>query len=113
MQSKRFEEMNVWQDARSLTSEIYGATARAPFSRDFGLRDQIQRSAVSVMSNISEGYERGSRREFVVYLHYAKGSVGELRSQLCGALDLEYIRRRIAPSHRSCVVNIEATLPVH
>lgn len=90
MKFKRFEEMNVWQDARILTKNIYRLTSNTKFRRDFGLKDQIQRSAVSVMSNIAEGYERGTSKEFVHFLNYAKGSVGELRSQLYVAFDLEY-----------------------
>lgn len=81
---KQFEEMEVWQDARRLTSH-------AQFTHDFSLRDQIQESAVSVMSNISEGYERESRKDFILHLRYAKGSVGELRCQLYVAVDLGYM----------------------
>jgi four helix bundle protein len=91
MQFKKFEDMQVWQDARRLTTLIYGLTQKGKFSKDFGLRDQIQRSSVSIMSNLAEGYERGSRREFIHYLSYAKGSIGEVRCQLYVALDLSYI----------------------
>jgi four helix bundle protein len=91
MQFKRFEEMPVWQDARKLTTLIYTWTQREKFARDFGLRDQIQRSAVSIMSNIAEGYERATRKDFLLFISYAKGSVGELRSQLYIASDLKYI----------------------
>jgi four helix bundle protein len=91
MKFKTFEEMPVWQDARSLTSLIYTITESGRFARDFGLKDQIRRSAVSIMSNISEGYERSSKKEFAMFLGYAKGSAGELRSQLYVALDQKYI----------------------
>jgi four helix bundle protein len=91
MRFEKFEDMKVWQDSRELTNAIYALTTSGKFSRDFGLRDQIQRAAVSVMSNIAEGYERANRKEFIVFLLYAKGSVGEVRSQLYVASDLSYI----------------------
>jgi four helix bundle protein len=93
MKFKRFEEMPVWQDARKLTTLMYRLSNSGKFRSDFGLRDQVQRAAVSVMSNIAEGYERHTKREFIMFLMYAKGSVGELRSQLYVALDLEYLSR--------------------
>jgi len=70
---------------------IYGFTRREPFRSDWGLRDQIQRAAVSVMSNIAESFERGSNKEFIQFLYQAKSSAGEVRSQLYVALDLSYI----------------------
>jgi len=88
---KRFEEMKVWQDARSLAKCIYQISSVGKLSKDFGLRDQIQRASVSVMSNIAEGYERDSNKEFIKYLGYSKGSVGEVRSLLYVVLDNEYI----------------------
>jgi four helix bundle protein len=91
MTIKRFEEMKVWQDARSFTKFIYELTATSQFKKDFGMRDQIQRAAVSVMSNIAEGYERDNNREFVKFLLYEKGSIGEVRSLLYVAFDLSYI----------------------
>lgn len=91
MTIKRFEEIQAWQVARELTRTVYEITKEKEFRRDFGLKDQLRRSAVSVMSNIAEGFERGSRREFVRFLFYAKGSAGEARSQLVVALDQGYI----------------------
>ena len=88
---KRFEEMKVWQDARVLTKNIYNVSSMGKLSKDFGLRDQIQRASVSTMSNIVEGYERDSNKEFVKFLGYSKGSVGEVRSLLYVALDQGYI----------------------
>lgn len=87
----RFEDLKVWRDARALVREIYGVTKQGPFRRDFSLRDQITRAAVSTMSNIAEGFERGSRKEFIQFLNISKGSNGELRSQLYVALDQEYL----------------------
>jgi four helix bundle protein len=91
MTIKRFEEMKIWQDARSFTKFIYELTATSQFRKDFGLKDQIQRAAVSVISNIAEGYERDNNREFVKFLLYSKGSIGEVRSLLYVAFDLSYI----------------------
>jgi four helix bundle protein len=88
---KKFEEIEAWKKARELTREVYRHSKVSPFSRDFGLRDQIRRGAVSVMSNIAEGFERGGNKEFMQFLAIAKGSVGELETQLYVALDQGYI----------------------
>ena len=84
---RTFEDIEAWQLARRLTKEVYLASGRGAFGREFSLRDQIRKSAVSVMSNVSEGFERDGRREFLQFLSIGKGSVGELRSQLYVALD--------------------------
>ncbi|GAB5534774.1 MAG: four helix bundle protein [Rubricoccaceae bacterium] len=89
--ARRFEDLEVWQDARQLTRDIYQMARAGDFARDFGLRDQICRAAVSVMSNIAEGFESGSDPQFARFLRIAKGSAGEIRSQLYCALDLGYI----------------------
>ena len=89
---KAFEEIEAWQKARELTREIYSVSNLGSFSKDFGLRDQIRRAAVSIMSNIAEGFERGGTKEFVQFLSVAKGSSGEVRSQLYVALDQGYIQ---------------------
>ena len=70
--ARSFEELNVYQKARELTNEVYGCTRKAPFSKDFGLVDQIRRAIVSVMSNMAEGLERGTRPEFIRFLFIAK-----------------------------------------
>jgi four helix bundle protein len=88
---KGFEDLEIWQEARILAAEIYRATQEPPFSKDYGLRDQIRKSAVSILSNIAEGFERDGNREFVHFLSLSKGSNGELRSQLFIALDQNYI----------------------
>ena len=90
---QRFEDIEAWKSARQLVKSIYGLTGNSKFRRDFGLRDQIQRSAVSTMSNIAEGFESQSDRHFISYLFRARGSVGEVRSQLYVALDQGYITR--------------------
>ncbi|HTJ00808.1 MAG TPA: four helix bundle protein [Dongiaceae bacterium] len=84
----------MWQEARKSVRAVHAASKQRAFYRDFGLREQIRRAAVSVMSNIAEGFERGSRKEFVQYLNIAKGSNGEVRSQLYVALDEEYLTEK-------------------
>lgn len=93
MQAKigRFEDLVAWQKARVLTRDIYAVTQQGRFAKDFGLSGQIQRAAVSIMSNLAEGFERGSRAEFHHFLSIAKSSCAELRSQLYVALDIGYI----------------------
>jgi four helix bundle protein len=88
---REFEELIAWQKARHLVRQIYDATRGGDFGKDFGLRDQVRRAAVSVMSNIAEGFERASAREFHQYLVVAKGSCAEVRSQLYVAFDVGYI----------------------
>ncbi len=90
---KCFEEIGAWQKARELTREIYAISRRGFFAKDFGLRDQIRRASVSVMSNIAEGFERGGTPEFMQFLSIAKGSVGEVRSQLYVAFDQSYLNK--------------------
>lgn len=88
---ERFEEIKAWQLARELVTAVYRASSQGKFATDFGLRDQIRRAAVSVISNIAEGFERGSEKEFQRFLYMAKGSAGEVRSQLYVASDLGYL----------------------
>ncbi len=88
---EKFEDLIAWQKARVLTREIYQVTRQGEFAKDFGLRDQIQRAAVSIMSNIAEGFERGGRAEFHQFLSIAKASCAEIRSQLYVALDVNYL----------------------
>jgi|ERR1051325_411293 four helix bundle protein len=92
---QRFEDLIAWQRARELTRAIYAITRQAPMSRDFGFVSQIQRASVSVMSNIAEGFERGRLTEFHQFLSTAKGSCGEVRSQLYIALDAQYISQQV------------------
>jgi four helix bundle protein len=91
MSVKNFEDLEIWKEARRLTGEVYRLTKDSKFSKDFGLSRQIQSAAVSVMSNIAEGFERGGNQEFTQFLYIAKGSCGEVRSQLYVALDQGYL----------------------
>ena len=88
---EEFEDLIAWQKARELTRAIYQATRQEAFAKDYGLSGQIQRAAVSIMSNISEGFERGNPREFHHFLSIAKASCAEVRSQLYVALDAGYL----------------------
>ena len=90
---EKFEDIEAWQKARELTREIYRVTNRGAFAKDFGLRDQIRRAAVSVMSNIAEGFGRGGNREFIQFLSMAKGSVSEVQAQLYVAVDAGYLTK--------------------
>jgi len=91
MTINRFEDIEAWKKAREVIREIYQFSKRADFAKDFALRDQIRRAAISIMSNIAEGFERGGDKEFVQFLSVAKGSCGEARAQLYVALDQEYV----------------------
>ena len=88
---EEFEDLIAWQKARELTRAIYEVTRTGAFAKDYGLSGQIQRAAVSIMSNIAGGFERGNPREFHQFLSIAKASCAEVRSQLYIALDAGYI----------------------
>jgi four helix bundle protein len=88
---KRFEDIEAWQKARELAKIIYIVTSMGKFSKDFGLKDQVRRAVVSILSNIAEGFERGGDKEFAQFISVAKGSCGEVRAQVYVALDQKYI----------------------
>lgn len=88
---ERFEDIEAWKAARELSQEVYKITAQGQFTRDHGLRDQIQRAAVSIMANIAEGFDGRSNREFIQFLGYAFRSATEVQSHLYVALDQGYI----------------------
>lgn len=85
-----FKYLMVWQRAARMSADLYKATAEL---KDFGFRDQLTRSGLSVPSNIAEGYGRGAGKELVQFLHYAKGSAAELETQLYIGMDIGYIDR--------------------
>jgi four helix bundle protein len=87
----RFEDLVAWQKARELVKEVYTITGTRQLSKDFGLRDQIQKAAVSIMANIAEGFERYRLAEFHQFLSVAKASCAELRSHFYVALDVGYL----------------------
>lgn len=88
---QRFEDLEVWQLARELALDIFNETLTLPFAKDFELVEQIRRSSGSAMDNIAEGFERGGKKEFIQFLGIAKGSAGEVRSQLYRALDRKHV----------------------
>src|ERR1043165_3427110 len=106
MKIESFEEIASWQKARELTKLIYQHSKRGEFARDFGLRDQIRRASIPIMSNIAEGFERGGDKEFVQFLSTAKGSCGGVRSQLYVAFDQEYLTKADFDSLRQMTVSI-------
>ncbi len=93
MKVDRFEDLFAWQKARELTRQIYLLSKKGHFLKDFGLREQIQRASVSIMSNLAEGFERGSKSEFHQFIVIAKASCAEVRSQLYIAMDVGYITK--------------------
>lgn len=88
--ARKFEDLEIWQEARILAAEVYGTFRTC---KDLGFRDQMQRSAVSVMNNIAEGFERRTRADFARFLGMAKGSCGEARSMVHLACDIGYVKR--------------------
>ena len=93
MKIERFEDIEAWKAARKLAQGIYALTAQPRFAKDFGLRDQIQRAAVSVMANIAEGFDGRSPQEFIRFLSYAFRSATEVQSHLYVTLDQAYLMK--------------------
>jgi len=91
MKITRFEDLDLWKDARALCRLIFKVTSRKPFCNDYRFRDQIRASSGSIMDNIAEGYERDGNKEFMQFLSIAKGSCGETRSQAYRAFDYKYL----------------------
>ncbi len=91
MKISKFEEIEAWQSARQLTLKVYQASIKGSFSRDWSLKDQINRAAGSSMDNIAEGFDGGSNAEFIRFLGYAQRSCSEVQSQLYRALDRQHI----------------------
>jgi len=88
----RFEDLDVWKKAREIVNDIYKITNNKSFKKDWVLIDQMRRSAISIISNIAEGFNRRTEKEFIQFLNISKGSIGELRCQLYIALDQNYIQ---------------------
>ena len=105
---KRFEEMESWKLARELCKKIGAIIDKGSFKRNYRLIDQIDGSSGSIMDNIAEGFERGTRAEFIQFLGYSKGSCGELRSQLYRALDRNYINQKEFDEFSVMAVRISA-----
>jgi four helix bundle protein len=106
MKIERFEDLEIWQEARELCKYIFEITSVEPFNKDYKLRDQIRASSGSVMDNIAEGFERGGNKEFVQFLSVAKGSCGETRSQSYRAFDFQYIDQPILDNLIEKTINL-------
>lgn len=106
MKVNSFEDLQVWKDSRILVKSIYQLTSDGKFSKDFGLREQIQRASVSIMNNIAEGFERNNNKEYIKFLGYSKGSAGEVRSMLYVATDLGYISQDNFDMYYQLAINI-------
>lgn len=90
---RKFEDLRVWQLARDIVSDIYEMTKKPPFAKDFALVDQIRRSAISILSNIAEGFESATDKKFANYVNIAKSSAGECRAQIYVAIDQDYVTK--------------------
>lgn len=110
---RTFEDLLVWQMAIDLAKRVYVLTASGLFSRDFGLKDQIRRASVSIPTNIAEGFERASRKEYLFFLNVAKGSAGEVRSLLCIAFEVGYLPMENYEELRQAVRKLSAYLFNH
>jgi len=91
MKITKFEDLQIWQLSLKITKDVYDLTAKPLFMKDFVLKDQLRRAIVSISSNIVEGFEKNNNNEFIRFLKIAKGSLGEVRSQLYIALAVQYI----------------------
>jgi four helix bundle protein len=89
--TESFEDILVWQKGMEIVKQVYLISREGELCRDFALRDQLRRAAISISTNIAEGFERASRKEYVNFLNYAKGSTGEVRSLLNVAVELGYL----------------------
>ena len=95
MKISRFEDLEIWQEARELYRRVFQITSEKPFVSDFRFRDQMRASAGSVADNIAEGFDRGGNKEFIQFLTVSKGSCGEVRSQSYRANDSHYITQEV------------------
>lgn len=103
---EKFEDLEIWQDARNLFKKIFAISCETELKNDFGLKNQIKNSSGSIMDNIAEGFERGGNVEFIQFLSYAKGSAGETRSQLYRLLDSKHIEKKEFEDLKSETENI-------
>lgn len=106
----RFEELDVWRKARAFAKHIHETSSQGTFAKDYSLKDQINRSAGSIMDNIAEGFERGGNKEFIQFLFIAKGSAGEARSQLARCFDKVHINEEEFDLLNSKVLEISSQL---
>ncbi|MBU4231614.1 MAG: four helix bundle protein [Proteobacteria bacterium] len=105
-----FEDLLVWQKGMEIVKQVYLISREGELCRDFALRDQLRRAAISIPTNIAEGFERSSRKEYVNFLNYAKGSTGEVRSLLNVAFDLGYLEPSQYEALRQAVMELSRYL---
>jgi four helix bundle protein len=105
-----FEDLIVWQKGIELVKSVYLQTGGGAFNKDFALRDQIRRATVSIPTNIAEGFERSSRKEYLLFLNIAKGSAGEVRSLLRVALEVGYMSQAAYEQLREDVMALSRRL---
>ena len=106
----RFEDLPIWQDARALAKDIYRITSTDQFSKDYRFCGQIRAAIGSVMDNIAEGFERENNKEFIQFLYFAKGSCGEVRSQLHRAKDVEFISDEVYREYIERAINLNTSI---
>ena len=106
----RFEDLPIWQDARVLAKDIYRITSTDQFSKDYRFCGQIRAAIGSVMDNIAEGFERENNKEFIQFLYFAKGSCGEVRSQLHRAKDVEFISDEVYKEYIERAINLNTSI---
>jgi four helix bundle protein len=107
---RSFEDLMVWQIGIELVKQVYVLTASGALNKDFGLRDQLRRASVSVPTNIAEGFERASRKEYLLFLNIAKGSAGEIRSLLRVALEVGYLESPVYEDLKDAAAKLSAYL---
>jgi four helix bundle protein len=107
MKIERFEEIESWKKARELTKSIYIFTRKNEFAKDYGLKDQIQRASVSIMANIAEGFDSGTKKSFIVFLRYAYRSASEVQSLLYITFDCNYITEKEFNNSMTLTANIK------
>jgi four helix bundle protein len=110
MKFLKFEEIPIWQQSMEIAHAIYALTLQGSFSKDFALKDQIRRSAISISSNIAEGYERDNNKEFIRFLAFAKASAGEVRSQLHLAMRFGYIDTNTGRNILQELMNVSSSI---
>jgi four helix bundle protein len=110
MHVNKFEDLEIWQKAMDLVDIIYDFTYKQQFNKDYALKEQIRRAVISISSNIAEGFERGSNTEFIQFLFIAKGSSGEVRTQLYIALRRGYISKSESDSAVKASTEISAMI---
>ena len=107
---ERFEDLVVWRKGMTLVGDVYRVTRQGELSKDFPLRDQLRRAAISIPANIAEGYERSTRPQYLNFLQIAKGSAGELRCLITLARDLEFMKKEEALSQLKSVEELSRLL---